>query len=132
MGYTMAMIQISPGNAKKLFYEPVHPLFNVLQIFVKGDALIIAPFLCGIVLVGLLYSWPLSIFIMSVFYAVRQFGEMIYWLFQQFHDHSYRPYDFGLTLLNTHSIYILYQVSACVQSTIGIVLACIVYLKYLS
>ena len=125
------MIRISPGMAKKIFYEPVHPIFNVFQIFVKGDALVIAPFVCVIVLIGLLHSWVMSAFIMSVFYAVRQFGEMIYWLFQQFHDHSYRPYDFGLTMLNTHSIYILYQVSACVQSTIGVVLASYIGLNFL-
>lgn len=125
------MIRISPGMAKKIFYEPVHPIFNVFQIFVKGDALVIAPFVGVIALIGLLHSWVMSAFIMSVFYAVRQFGEMIYWLFQQFHDHSYRPYDFGLTMLNTHSIYILYQVSACVQSTIGVVLASYIGLNFL-
>ncbi len=126
----MHMFKLSSGMANKLFYEPVHPLFRILQIYVKGDALVIGPFLIAIFLIGMLYSWPLCAFIVSVFYAIRQLGEMVFWLFQQFHDHTYRPYDFGLSLLNTHSIYILYQVSACVQATIGTVLAVLIYAHF--
>ncbi len=125
------MFQLTPGMAKKLFYEPAHPFLRIFQIFVKGDALVIVPCMLVLVLIGFLYSWAMCLFVFSVFYAIRQLGEMIFWLFQQFHDHTYRPYDFRLTLLNTHSIYILYQVSACVQATIGVVCAVLIYSHYL-
>ena len=49
-----------------------------------------------------------------MYIVVRQSGELIYWLLQQFSHKKYRPYDFGFKNLNNNAIYILYQTFAIV------------------
>jgi len=58
--------------------------------------------------------------VLGLFVAIRQLGEMIYWLLQQFGDKKYRPYDFGLQKLDNNAIYILYQTFALVGVVAGI------------
>lgn len=127
----MIFKHLSPGNAKRLFYEEVPWYIKLFQIFIKGDALVLVPFFIVVVAVGFVVSWEYASLTLAVFYAVRQLGEMIFWLLQQFGDHVYRPYDFGLEKLITHSIYILYQVHACVQVVLGIVVSIYIYTEYI-
>jgi hypothetical protein len=91
----------------------------ITQAYVKGDLLVLAPFLLAITLAGII-SIRLMLVVYAIFFTVRQFGEMIYWLLQQFGDKSYRPYDFGLKKLSNNSIYIIYQLLALVGVATGI------------
>jgi hypothetical protein len=57
----------------------------VLGIFVWGDALVLGLFWLGICLVTLiLHDWSLFLLTISVFWAVRSFGEINYWIAEQF------------------------------------------------
>jgi hypothetical protein len=89
-----------------------------LQIFVKGDALVLLPFTI-LILSTIPISYKITLILIGIFLAVRNLGEMIYWLLQQFGEKTYRPYDFGLKYLDNNAIYIIYQLLAIVWTTIG-------------
>ena len=106
------------------FYSSPYPFFRIFQIFIKGDALVLLPF--GIVMLGFFFfSIRLAIIILGIYLSVRYLGEMIYWLLHQFGEKTYRPYDFGLKELDNNAIYILYQLLAIINITIG--MAIIIY-----
>lgn len=103
------------------FYSDTKLLSKALLIYVKGDGIVFVPFYVFLA-VFYLFNQYLAIKIFISFFTVRALGEMIYWLFQQFGDKSYRPYDFGLKDLNNNAIYILYQIIGCVLCGIGLAL----------
>ncbi len=115
------------SQANTHFYADMPWYAKLLHIYVKGDSVVLVPFLALIVLVGFFWSWSYMFLVLAIFHTIRSLGEMMFWLMQQFGAHTYRPYDFGLTKLNTNAIYILYQVYACVQAVIGIVCSVFVY-----
>ena len=91
-----------------------------MSIFVKGDALVVVPAILGIVCIGL-FSVRYMLLSAAVAYTVRSFGEILYWMSQQFYKKTYRPDDFGLNQLGNDAIYILYQLVSQLQLTLGIV-----------
>lgn len=99
------------------FFKDMHPLWKVVQIFVKGDAIVIAPFLAILAIFGL-FDWYAAALVFGVFYTMRFIGEISYWLLHQFHVTGYRPYDFGFTKLSNKAIYIIYQLLAIVNASI--------------
>lgn len=101
------------------FYSDPPPILKLLQIFVKGDSLIVAPILFLLLLTRLI-SLKFMLVSSGIFFSVRQFGEMVYWLLQQFSKTGYRPYDFGLKKLDNNAIYIIYQLLATSSATAGI------------
>jgi len=103
----------------KWFFTETNIFLRFLTIFVKGDALIILPFLLFILLIGL-FSVKFMLLMYLVFFTLRHFGEMIYWFFQQFYDKKHRPHDFGLKKLDNHAMYIIYQTMALAWTTLGI------------
>lgn len=106
----------------KWFYEKPSVIWRYLLVFVKGDTLIIAPFLVFILLFGFLSLEFMGVMI-GIFLAIRSFGEMIFWMFQQFGPRTYRPYDFGLSQLDNNAIYIIYQLFGLVGTVLGLSLA---------
>lgn len=106
------------------------PLFieRLLTIFVKGDRLVIYPF---VLLIACSYfiSPNFSLILLLLFLSLRFFFETIYWLLQQFSHNSYRPFDFGLKNLSNNSIYILYQLTSTISATLFLSLL-IYLLKY--
>ncbi len=105
----------------RFFSSPPWPL-KVLGIYIWGDALIIIP-LWGIILAFALIDHHLGIRAIISLYGARALGEMVYWIHQQFGPRTYRPCDFGLTHLDTHAIYILYQLANMAQLIIALILA---------
>lgn len=109
------------------FYSNPHPLLRFLTVYVKGDALVILPFLFAIGLIGF-FSLEFMFFVYALFFTLRHFGEMIYWFSHQFWDKKYRPYDYGFVNLSNDAVYILYQLIALVMTvfwaavTIGILI----------
>jgi hypothetical protein len=109
------------------FYSNPHPFLRFLTIYVKGDALIILPFLSAIAFLGF-FSLEFMFFVYALFFTLRHFGEMIYWFSHQFWDKKYRPYDYGFVNLSNDAVYILYQLMALVltvfwtATTIGILI----------
>ncbi len=101
------------------FFSETNPLFKLLLIFVKGDIIFLLPL---VVLIGLSYllSLKVGLFLSGVYISVRFFGEIIYWMSQQFGDRKYRPYDFGFKNLDNHAAYILYQTFAIFGVILGI------------
>src|SRR3989338_10864123 len=92
----------------KWFFTELHPIFKILLIFIRGDLIILLPLLALILFTGI-FSIRIMFILLGVYISVRYFGEMIYWIMQQFSGRTYRPYDFGFRKLDNHGIYIIYQ-----------------------
>ena len=112
------------------FYSNPHPLLRFLTIYVKGDALIIIPFLFAIAFLGF-FSLEFMFFVYALFFTLRHFGEMIYWFSHQFWDKKYRPYDYGFVNLSNDAVYILYQLMALVWTVIWAATSIAIFLYYL-
>lgn len=92
---------------------------RLVGIYVKGDAIILLPFV-GILLLTGIYSLRFMLFGFAVYFTLRALSEMIYWFFQQFGQKTYRPKDYGLKKLSNNSIYILYQLISLITAVIWI------------
>ena len=101
------------------FYSNPHPLLRLLTIYVKGDMIILIPFIMLIAIIGL-WSIKFMCLMYALFYTVRSFGEMQYWLFQQFGAKNYRPHDLGFKKAGNDAIYILYQLIALGTTVLGL------------
>ncbi len=83
-----------------------------LGSFVWGDTAIISPFWILICLISLLLNdWLLFPLAISMFWVVRSFGEMIYWLNEQFTNHHRNPPQTlkFYSLFHNDSIWFIYQ-----------------------
>ncbi len=109
------------------FYSNVHPFFKLLQVFIKGDSLVVIPVLFMLLFFGLI-NIRLMILAFLVFFTLRQVGEMMYWIMRQFSTPTYRPYDFGLIKLDNNAVYILYQLCSIAGATFGMTL--IIYMLF--
>ncbi len=114
----------------KNFYQSPRFWQRFLTIFVKGDSLVIYPFLL-IVIITAFYNLSFSITLLLIFLSLRYFIEIIYWLFQQFNGGQYRPYDYGLKSLSNNSIYIVYQLTSTVTCSLYLTLL-VFYLTHVS
>jgi hypothetical protein len=103
----MKIFDITPA----WFYTEVPYPLRLLQIYVRGDAIVILPFILLIVFIGF-FSIKWMVLLFGIFLAFRFFGEMLYWFLQQFGDKKYRPYDLGFKKLDNNAIYILYQLNS--------------------
>ncbi len=103
----------------KWFFKELPPIFKVFLFFVRGDLLVLLPFLIVIGIVGI-FSVKFMLVMLGIYISIRYLGEMIYWFSHQFTERKYRPYDFGFRNLDNHAIYILYQTFAIVGTVIGI------------
>ena len=118
----------------KCYYKPIYfydnPIFieRLLTVFVKGDRLVIYPFVLLILFISF-FQTNIAILLLIIFVTLRFFFETIYWLLQQFAGGEYRPFDYGLKALSNNSVYIIYQLASTVFASIGIV-CFILYLKY--
>jgi hypothetical protein len=101
------------------FFKELPPFFKILLFFVRGDLLVLLPFLVVIGIVGI-FSIKFMLIMFGLYVSIRYLGEMIYWFSHQFTERTYRPYDFGFKKLDNHAIYILYQTFAIVGTVIGI------------
>lgn len=86
---------------------------SFLGIFVWGDAIVFGPFwILTSALVLFLQDWYLFLLVFSIFWSVRSFGEVIYWLNEQFAGknrnppHTLKFYKF----FNNDSIWFIYQI----------------------
>lgn len=98
-------------------------------IFVRGDSIVIVPLVAALLLLYF-FNIKFALIMTGAFIAVRYFGEMIYWLFHQFHDHKYRPNDMGFKNLNNNAVYILYQTIslAWIMAGVAIVTGALLFL----
>jgi hypothetical protein len=103
----------------KWFYTDLNAILKLFTFFVKGDLIVLLPFVILLMLLGFL-SLKFMMIMLGVYYAVRNLGEMIYWLLQQFGPKTYRPYDYGFKNLDNNAIYIIYQTMAICATTIGV------------
>src|SRR5436309_1301906 len=103
----------------KWFFTELPPIFKLFHFYVRGDLLVLLPLVVLIVILSF-FSVKFAILMAGVYITVRQFGEVIYWFSQQFHERIYRPYDFGLKNLDNHAIYILYQTTAIAGTVFGL------------
>lgn len=94
---------------------------KILLIYVRGDLFMIFPLLLVILIIGL-FSFRYALLSFGLLIVVRQSGELVYWLLQQFGDRKYRPSDFGFSNLDNSAIYILYQTFAIVGIVTGLLL----------
>lgn len=111
----------------KWFFKELPPIFKVFLFFVRGDLIVLLPFLLVIAAIGF-FSLKFMLLMLGLYISVRYLGEMIYWFSHQFTQRSYRPYDFGFKKLDNHAIYILYQTFAIVGTVLGVSLIFWTYL----
>lgn len=104
------------------FYTEMPWWGKIFLIYVRGDLFFILPLILLNILV-FLNSTKWGLLMLGIFIAIRQLGEMIYWLLQQFGDKKYRPYDFGLNNLDNNAIHILYQTFALTGVIFGVLLS---------
>jgi len=87
-----------------------------LGIFVWGDALVLAPFWLASSLAFFWLSWIGILRWWLLFYLVREFYEVIYWLNHQATNNQYRPpFLRQVKWLTTHQVSIIYQVLSMCQ-----------------
>lgn len=103
------------------FYTEMPWWGKVLLIYIRGDLFILFPILLTIGVIAL-FSFKFAILTFGLLVVVRQSGELIYWLLQQFGDRKYRPSDFGFSQLDNNAIYILYQTFAIAGIVAGLLL----------
>lgn len=97
---------------KKKNYFGLSGIFNLIGIFVWGDAVLIAPFwILASIFCLYVKSFELFLVFLSVFWLIRSFGEVIYWINQQFSTvkrdkpKDLWPYKF----FENDSVYFIYQ-----------------------
>lgn len=100
------------------FFDQPATFWRYLLVFVKGDSLVIIPFFFIVLVFGFI-SLEFMLIMVGLYIAIRSLGEMIFWMFQQFGPRTYRPYDFGLSKLDNHAIYIIYQLLGLIGSVLG-------------
>ncbi len=109
------------------FYCELPAWCKACSFFIRGDLIVLLPFLLAILLIGFV-SIRFMFIVLGVYIAVRELGEMIYWLLQQFGDRRYRPYDWGFKNLDNNAVYILYQTAALAGTVVGIGVVLFTYL----
>lgn len=108
------------------FYRELPPWVKACTFFIRGDLLVLFPLLIGIFSIGI-FSLRFMFIVLGVYIAMRELGEMMYWLLQQFGDRKYRPYDFGFKELDNNAIYILYQTFALAGTVVGVSLVLLAF-----
>ena len=98
---------------------------EIFLVYIRGDLLVLLPLLIIILSIGF-FSFDWMFIVLGLFVAVRQLGEMIYWLLHQFGDRKYRPYDFGFAKLDNSAVYVIYQTFATTYAVIGLVIAALI------
>ena len=101
------------------FYCELPGWCKACSVFIRGDLFVLVPLLILIGCIGF-FSIRFMILIFGVYIAIRELGEMVYWLLQQFGDRKYRPYDWGFKNLDNNAVYILYQTAALAGTVVGI------------
>ena len=118
---------------QKKFYDNVHPLLvHVFGIFVWGDALVLAPFfIITSIALFIINNIYLTIAVYATYMFLRQFGEVIYWLLQQFSQKKeYRPPDKGWEYLKTDELHIIYQLLNFYKSVLWFVVMIISFIFF--
>lgn len=110
----MKLFDITPEG----FFADTNKIFKLMQIYVRGDAIVLLPFIFLALAIGI-FSVRWMVLIFCLFLAFRALGEMMYWLLQQFGDKKYRPYDYGFKKLDNNAIYIIYQLTSLVTLVIS-------------
>jgi hypothetical protein len=97
-------------------------ILRFIGIYVLGDAFILVPFL--VIFLPIIYLikgwWGVGV-AWCVYMSVRNFIEIIYWLFQQFSDRSYRP-GFPFKDYDNNKVYIVFQLLNTVHAVVYMVL----------
>lgn len=99
------------SNQKNNAFGLTRPLF-FLGMFVWGDAVIFGLFWSVAALIALVFQdWILFLLIASVFWMVRSFGEVLYWINQQFSPIKRNPSNtlLGYRWFKNDSIWFVYQ-----------------------
>lgn len=97
-------------NKKNVYGLTPHLFF--LGAFVWGDMIILGPFWIIVTLISVfLNNWYLFLFFVSVFWIIRSFGEIVYWLNEQFAGKNRNPphtLNFS-KFINSEAIWFIYQ-----------------------
>ena len=102
-----------------------------LGIFVWGDAVIFGAFWMIVsIVIFLLKNWYLFFLIISVFWTIRSFGEIIYWLNQQFSSINRNLPEtlIGKNIFPKDSIWFVYQIFWQCVAVISIIFS--IYFSY--
>lgn len=108
--FLVLLLGIYFSSKQKSFQET--KFLGLMGVFVWGDAPLIALFwFAASLLVFFLRDLYLFFLIVSVFWAVRSLGEVIYWINQQFSALKRNPPEklFGYSFFKNESIWFVYQ-----------------------
>lgn len=85
----------------------------IIGVFVWGDAVVFGPFWTAVSLLSLvLQDWYLFFLITSIFWVVRSYGEVIYWLNQQFSTLKRNPIETlpWQSIFHNDSVWFVHQI----------------------
>ena len=116
-------------NTPSWFYTETPFALKLLQIYVRGDAVVLLPFLLLLGFIGF-FSIRWMVLLFGFFLIFRFLGEMMYWFLQQFGEKTYRPNDFGFKKLDNNAIYILYQLNSLVGLVFSTGLVVFIFLSW--
>lgn len=124
------MIQSVKKIDSEWFFKDLPWFCKCSLMYVRGDLLVLLPFLL-LLFFTVFISFRFLGIALGTYFAVRNFGEMIFWLLQQFGDKKYRPFDYGLKKLDNNAIYVIYQTISTVWVVVGILVVfyCVMYLQ---
>ncbi len=98
-------------HKKRNSYRLTNYLFFI-GAFVWGDVFVLSPFWIIVSLISLFANnWYLFLLILSLFWAIRSFGEIIYWLNEQFASKNRNlPQNLNFhRLIKSDAIWFMYQ-----------------------
>lgn len=109
------------------------PFYTLLGAWVWGDVLVFGVFwlLVSLSFIFIFKNWHLYLLTQSVFWTVRSFGEINYWMNQQFSTINRNPPKNLLfhDIFHNDSIWFVYQTIWQCLGVIGIILS--IYFTYL-
>jgi len=107
----------------------MHPFVGLMGIFVRGDAIVLAPFLLVYLpIVYLIADFRGVGIAWCIYMSLRSFIEVIYWLDRQSGSKQYRPPFFSKKFGN-NEVYIIYQLLDTCQAVVYLTLLIILLTK---
>ncbi len=109
LGFVLGLLHSRRGNTNGLC-----PHFLLLGAFVWADAVVFSLFWLLVTLfVVIVQDWLLFLLVVSVFWVVRSWGEVIYWFNQQFSTLKRNPpekFKLLFKLFPNDSVWFVYQI----------------------
>lgn len=109
-GVGLTLVALAMVRNGKAFSETRYLL--PLGIFVWGDGVVVGPFwICAALVALFINSWWMFLLLVGIYWIVRGFGEVVYWLNEQFAtQHRNKPEHMAFySLFKSDAVWFVYQ-----------------------